>query len=132
MTFLSDVQTISARFASRMTALRPQVAVAYDNIEFVPTLGSPWCRFTVLHGEGRHAAVNGLYRNSGIVIVQIFTPIETGDALALGIADDVAGIFRGWRSGALLFGAPSLQRVGPDGGWYQLNVSIPYSSDQIV
>ena len=77
------------------------------------------------------ARSGGTYLNPGIAMVQVFTPIGEGDGEARSLADTVGRIFRGFgetSTGNILFGAPPLTNIGPDGRFFQMNVDCPFDS----
>ena len=117
MTFASDANTIRAHFAAQWPLLRPSVPVAYDNAGFTPPEDNeddpaPWVTLTILPGEGFQASLGSpkIWRNTGLIVAQIFVPVGQGDGLANALADDVAQVFRGQRVGFVTFRAPSRTR----------------------
>jgi hypothetical protein len=139
MSFTEDANAIRVCFAGLWPLLRPTVPVAYDNSAFDPVSDAldaggnpaPWVRLTIVPGDGFQASLGTpkIWRSTGIVVVQIFAPLGQGDGLANELADEVAVVFRGVSLGRVIFRAPSLTRIGPDGAWYQVNVATPYQSD---
>ena len=139
MTFTATAQSIRSRFTDEWTLVRPGIAIAYDNAAFDPERDArdgnrnpaPWVRLTIIPGEGFQASLGTprVWRSTGVAVVQIFTPLARGDGAAHGLADDTAAIFRGTRVDGVVFRAPSLTRIGPEGAWYQMNVSTPFHAD---
>lgn len=136
MSFAATASTIRQRFASEFAIVRPSVPVAYPNRQFTPPDNAEWVRLSIVEGASALAALGGaggnLYRDSGVVVAQIFVPAAAGDGLAYGIADEIAAIFRATVVSGVRFRTPSTAPVGPDGPWYQRNVSVPFSADLIA
>lgn len=136
MTFAATATTIRTRFNTEFAAVRPTVPIHWPNEVKTPPSGTPWVRLTIVEGESGLIAMGGansnLYRNPGLVVVQIFVPISTLDNLGLQIADDVATIFRSQFVSGVRFRTPSTSPIGPDGPWYQRNVTVPFTADQIA
>ncbi|MGB0749056.1 MAG: phage tail terminator-like protein [Magnetospiraceae bacterium] len=131
MSFRSDAETLVGKFVTDFTAAHPDISIAHDNVDFDPQ-GAAFVRVTVVPGQSALVAMPGRYRNRGLLAVQIHSPRGQGAGAALGIADDIAGFFRGFRSGDLLCRAPAVSRVGEDDAFYRVAVAIPYQSDIIV
>ena len=135
MNFAATAATIRQRFDTEFTLVRATVPVAYANRQFTPPDNAEWVRLNIVEGESVLAGLGGtganLYRNSGLVVAQIFVPVAVGDGLAYEIADDIAAIFRGKLVAGVHFRAPATAPAGPNGAWYQRNVNIPFRADQI-
>lgn len=111
--------------------------VQYDNVELEKPQDTEWIRFTVLQGASLAASIGSKrFRNTGVAIAQVFTPVGKGDKDAVSLADVVRGQFRAVTvSGvgvSVTFRTPSLTRVGRDGKWHQINVSCPFFWDETV
>jgi len=110
--------------------------VAYDNHEFVkPTDGSSWVRFTILEGDSDLAGIGAstrLFRNTGVIVCQVFIQAGKGSKPALDIIDVLTTLWSGASFNGITCRAASVARVGTDEGWYQVNLSIPYYWDNIM
>lgn len=128
MGFFDQQSTIEQAFLTAWT----YTPVAKDNVSFEPQTLSEYVRLTDLNAYGRRASLgnNPLYRYGGMVVVQIFTKLNTGSARAKVLADLVTPIFRDRRIGDVQFFVPAVTRVGPRDGWYQVNVDCPYYRDE--
>ena len=96
---------------------------------------SPWVRFTIRDGDGQRKTIGSdspVNRYVGVIIVQIFVAQKTGTATARGYADDVAADWNGFTQPCLEFRTPSIAVPGEIGGWFQINVSIPFQNDEIT
>ena len=72
------------------------------------------------------AAERARHKEAGRVAVQVFVPSGSGDGIASDIRDDIADLFRNYRSGKLHCGAIKDQTIGDADGWYQINISAPW------
>ena len=114
-----------------------RIPVDWPNIAFdQPSPPAPWCRFRISGGErwrttfGSH---KNNYRNVGLIFIQIFVPVDTGDDEAFQRADEAAEIFRSWGGTNIQCRTPVIKEIGADGsGYYQVNVTIPFSSNELL
>ena len=118
--------------------MRPSVPVAYENVPFDPpdvgvesNESNEWVRISILPGQTTQASLasSRRWRTTGVVVVQCFIAKGIDNELALQLADDVVTAFRGAVAGVVTLMAPSIQRVGPRGSWYELNVTTPFRYD---
>ncbi|MEG3078479.1 phage tail terminator-like protein [Halomonas sp. 5021] len=87
-----------------------------------------WARATIQHGNSS-APYKGSepgIRRTGLLTFQIFTDKDKGSRPAALLADSLAEHFQFYRSGGLELLTASVQRVGPDSGWYMYLVSVPF------
>jgi hypothetical protein len=134
MSFASTANTIRNRFATEFAAVRPTVPIHYDNVPATPPAASPWARLTIVEGASFQVSLGASrrFRDTGTAIVQVFTALGSGDGEAREIADDVQAIFKAITVAGVIFRKPSAARIGPDGRYYQVNVTIPFQADEIV
>jgi Bacteriophage related domain of unknown function len=128
VSFLSEQSAIETLFALSWTA----TPIAEDNTDFNPSALTEWVRIVVLNADGQVASLGDdpLIRYRGIVVVQIFVKSGTGWGRSMTLADLVTPIFKNVRLGSIQLGVPSPNRVGPSGGWYQVNVDCPYYREE--
>ncbi len=114
--------------------------VSFDNVEADSKLkatkaaNEPWVRVTIREGSSNLAglALTKLYRDNGIIIVQVFTKLGVGTNTARKLAEQVRGILRYADIGNGLFlKAPAINPIGEVEGWYQINVTTPIQWDSI-
>lgn len=110
----------------------PHTPIANDNVQFDPQGMEEWVRLTDLNAYGKQASLGNspLYRYGGMVVVQVFTELNTGSARAKQLVDLVTPIFRSKRISGIQFYVPAVTRIGPRDGWYQVNVDCPYYRDE--
>ena len=140
MAFRTAFNTILTRFKDRLDSVRPNVPVAWPNIEFDPSVSfnpsshQAWARITVLGGEQNQVSINGAsprWRQVGVITVQVFTPTEEGSEMGLAVADDIATIFRGVTVSGVVLQAGSVIPLGRtnEEPYYQVNVEVPFRYD---
>ena len=111
--------------------------IAWPNVNFTPPSG-PWVRFNVLDGEGAWRSIGSPGSNIagyvGVVVIQIFTPLMTGESTARDYADSAAEIFQGQVISGIRFSPASAQILNTSlaDGWHQINVTIPFSRDEYL
>ena len=110
--------------------------IAWPNVNFTPPSG-PWVRFNVLDGEGTWRSIGSPGSNVagyvGVVVIQVFVPLLSGESSARNLADDAAAIFQGQVISGIRFSLATFSlsnSVAND--WYQMNVSIPFRRDELL
>lgn len=102
-----------------------------------PTDATPWARITVRHSGGGQGSLAGAlgkvkWGRTGRVTVQIFTAPGTGLSTADDLAKLVANAFEGVATPrGVWFRNVHPVEVGPDGGWYQVNVLADFEYDEV-
>lgn len=133
---LTTISTsIFSHFNSEFSVSRPSVPIAWDGVPFDPETdvpaGASWVRISVLPGDRRRVTLGPTPRRRrvGIISVQTFSPLGDGLLDATAISDDVEAAFDGATISGLRLFAPRTERVGPAGGWYQMNTLTPFHRD---
>lgn len=103
--------------------------VSWENISFDMPNHAGWVRLTVLNGSSVYRAINNSKRHSGLISVQIFVPKDTGTSTIRQYADTVTSIFDGRKFSDVVCDVASIETVGADDIWHQMNVTIPYWRD---
>jgi hypothetical protein len=98
-----------------------------------PSPATIWARFTIIDGDELQmdiGDINKTFRATGILAIQLFSPLNIGEIDFLQKADTLADVFRNWCGATVTCRAASVRRVGADGfGWYQINVLVPFKVD---
>jgi hypothetical protein len=133
VSYATEAAAIRSRFNTEWGAT---TSVAWPNVAFTPTTGTPWVRLTILPADAAQTTMGtnggGVFEYTGLVNVQVFVPENEGDGEARTLAEQVCGIFRGVTAGGITYVGPTgegpyTQTVGNDGaGWFQINVWVPY------
>ncbi len=118
------------------------VALVYQNVGLADGVAPPdkgtvaWARASVQTGLSRQTAFGHgtrRYENSGLLSVQIFTPVGVGLTQAKKLSEVVLAAFRGHRTpNGVIFRDMDLVDVGADGRWYQLNVLVAFEVDEVA
>ncbi len=118
------------------------VALVYQNVGVADGVAPPnegtvsWARASVQTSLSRQTAFGHStrrYENTGVLSVQIFTPVGVGLKQAKTLAEIVLAGFRGHRTtNGVIFRDMDLVDVGSDGKWYQLNVLVNFEVDEIA
>lgn len=101
--------------------------------------GNPntWARIVIQHVLSNQASLANRsgqrkYRRSGLVTVQVFTPLGTGLSIADRIYKIVLDAFEGKVTpGNVWFRNVRLNEVGPSGSWFQGNIISDFEYDEI-
>ena len=139
-TFTQEREAIETRFQNLFDSTT--CPVQYGNLDYrVTDTGSTskpskTDRFVQLEVIGGAVSTNEITRTitnvSGIINVNIFTAKGTGTRPALEIADQVFEIFNMAVFNGINCAWASRTVVPPNNGWYQLNISIPYSWQRCI
>lgn len=105
----------------------------------LPPESAPWARVALLHNSGAQVAFGEdpgarRYRETGIVTVQVFTPLNATSDLrqAQALVQVAIAAFRGVETpGGVEFQNVTGTRVGPTGAWFQYNVTAEFNYDSL-
>lgn len=128
MTYAAEQAAIQTRFYNNYTATQ----VKYDNIEFTPTPGTAFAEFEIHDGEQHPISVADtiLYRNPGIISINIHIPLNTSIQTGMAYADTAAAVFRGQQFSGITCRGAGITRIGEFDQWFIINVSIPFFRDE--
>lgn len=126
-------KNILAHFSTTFTeVVSPNIA--WDNVHFTPTDGTPWIRVSIQGSLSDFVSLGGASvkkRCLGIVFVQVFVPEGTGTQRADEIVDAIADALEARQlATGETFQATSKIAAGNSNGWYQLNASTPFYYDE--
>lgn len=114
---------LAARMATWTTT-----PICWPNTAPLTSSNAPWVRFAVIDSRPMtDYLVSGPNTGAGYVAVQCFAPSGSGDGAISGHASSIAALFRRYQSGKLICGTPDIRTIGESGGWYQINVVIPWT-----
>lgn len=104
-----------------------------------PNVTTAWARHIIKHGSSQQTTFGEKsarrFTRTGIISIQIFTPITTKGG-GLGKAEELAELARDSYEGintntSLSFYGAQTVDVGPNNGWYQINVIINFTYDEV-
>lgn len=139
MTTLSEArEAVYQRFIDNFTGVAAS-RITFDNEEFDPdAAGTPatsWVRLvvrTLVRPQNTLGKVtNRRFRTTANVMIQVFTPANTGLASADTLAIEAANIFEGISFDGLDFREAVINEIGPDGYWYMTLVESEFDYDEI-
>jgi hypothetical protein len=108
----NDVRAaIEGRIATQM-ALNPAYPVSYQNVPFSPPNNSPWLQAFIRFGDNAYATLlptgsAGFNRQTGTLVVNIFTPVGAGAGANFTIAERVKDLFDRAKFSSIIFDAAS-------------------------
>ena len=108
----NDVRAaIEGRIATQM-ALSPAYPVSYQNVPFSPPNNSPWLQAFIRFGDNAYATLlptgsAGFNRQTGTLVVNIFTPVGAGAGANFTIAERVKDLFDRAKFSSIIFDAAS-------------------------
>ena len=134
MSYVEGHKIIRKKLLEWWEATYPQTPLFWDNMEEAVPSRDVWAYATLLPGNSRLAGLGGdpssqRWRVVGVLVVQVFTPLQGGVVEAEQLAAEVAKEFQGRTVDNVIFRDVSLLRVGPSGAWFQHNISTSYQFD---
>lgn len=107
----NDVRAaIEERIATEM-ALSPVYPVSYQNVPFTPPNNTPWLQVFIRFGDNNYATLlgpsTGFNRQTGTLVVNIFTPQGQGTAANFTIAERIKDKFDRAKFSGIIFDAAS-------------------------
>ena len=110
----------------------------YENVKgAVPTAQAAWARPVIRHSPGGNQSLTGAlnktnYERTGLMVVSVFIPNGNGLSLGRSLGKTVADAFEGKATAsAVWFRNVRIVEVGPSNEWYQFNVVIQFTYDEI-
>lgn len=116
------------------TPIEFENATESDALKAAKDSKTPWIRFTIRDGGGELITVGSdsrLDRFVGLLIIQIFVAQKTGTGQARRYADQLSGFWKGYAGQPCVqILTPSINVIGENEGWFQINVNIPFQNDE--
>ncbi len=110
----------------------------YENVAGdIPTAVAPWARVTLRNVDGRQGSLAGAlgvqrFDRDGLLTVQIFVPAGEGLSEAHTLSKIVADAYEGVAGdNGIWFRNVRVNEIGPDGDWFQTNVLVDFTYDEI-
>lgn len=144
LTFEEATDLMLGRFKEQLDDDYPSViggpeqpTVYWENIgsEEQPPKDAPWMRVEVKHFSGSQNTIQEpgqrRFGREGLITVQIFVPAGTrGRTLADRLGKIAVDAFEGKKAGEVWFRDVTLNEVGNDGPWFQVNVRAGFTYDE--
>jgi hypothetical protein len=132
----NDVRAaIEGRIAAEMAAL-PAYPVSYQNVPFTPPNHTPWVQVFIRFGDNNYATLLptggvGFNRQTGTLVMNVFTPQGQGAAVNFGIAERLKDLFDRVKLSSIIFDAASgpaqVVPAAPE-AYYQTQVTITFEA----
>lgn len=105
-TFNDIRAAIEGRIAAEM-AQSPVYPVSYQNIPFNPPNNSPWVQVFIRFGDNTYATLTapatGYNKQTGTLVVDVFTPLGDGAGANLTIAERIKNLFNRAKFSNIIF-----------------------------
>ncbi len=131
----NDVRAaIEGRIATQMAA-SPAYPVAYQNVPFTPPNNAPWVQVSIRFGDNNYATLlgpsTGFNRQTGTLVINIFTPQGQGAATNYTIAERLKDLFDRVKLSSIIFDAASgpaqVTPASPE-PYFQTQVTITFEA----
>jgi hypothetical protein len=134
MSFLDDEKVLLTRLVTQLAAAQPTIKVKLPN-DVKTITDDLWVDAVVTPGDTRTVSSGNetgqkRVRTVGVVQISVMAKPDGGSGPAMSLADVIVPIMQLWKNGNIKTRAASIQRLGLSGGWYQVNVIVPYQSDR--
>lgn len=137
-TFAEAYDDVMKIITDAWKAANPSYVLVYDDLgePQVPKTELPWARVSMRHNRGEQDTLAGpmgnrLFIRDGSVIVQVFTPLGEGLTRAYSLGKVAADAFEGKATPkGVWFRSVRLREIGPDGNWFQVNVTADFEYNE--
>lgn len=110
----------------------------YTNVgSEIPTTTVPWARAQVQLLDGFQSSLSGAnaqirWERQGIFTTQIFVPVGNGLLIGHSLSKTVTDAFEGVTTASgVWFRNARVNEIGPDGDWFQINVLVDFTYDEV-
>lgn len=90
-----------------------------------------WCRVVVRNTVSAQETLGPVgarkFERQGDIMIQVFVPVDMGTAHADTLAMAARAVFEGTKFSGVSCYAGLVREIGPDGRWFQVNVTIPFT-----
>lgn len=127
-----DLAQIIGTYAEAITSVQSgDIHLQHDNVKYIPAQKKHWARLSIREGESTIRTLGATDRRTiGVVIIQLFAPLDRGDGKLREYADEFKQAFQSVSlADGLWFREPNVNVIGRRGPWWQLNVECPFTSD---
>jgi hypothetical protein len=121
---------IEGRIATEM-AKAPSYPVSYQNAPFTPPNGTPWLQVFLRLGDNSYATLKTINRQTGVLVVNVYTPVGTGTGANFTIAERIRALFdRQTISGIIFDAASGPAQVTPASPepYYQTQLTVTFEA----
>ena len=127
----NDVRAaIEGRIATQM-AIAPAYPVSYQNVPFTPPNNAPWVQVFIRFGDNNYATLNSFNRQTGTLVINVFTSQGQGAAANFTIAERLKDLFDRVKLSSIIFDAASgpaqVVPAAPE-AYYQTQMTITFEA----
>jgi hypothetical protein len=127
----NDVRAaIEGRIAAEM-AKSPVYPVSYQNVPLTPPNNAPWVQVFIRFGDNNYATLTSFNRQTGTLVINVFTPQGQGAAANFTIAERLKVLFDRLTLSGIIFDAASgpaqVVPAAPE-AYYQTQVTITFEA----
>ena len=127
----NDVRAaIEGRIATQMAA-SPAYPVSYQNVPFTPPNNTPWVQVFIRFGDNNYATLRSFNRQTGTLVINVFTSQGQGAAANFTIAERLKDLFDRVNLSSIIFDAASgpaqVIPAAPE-AYYQTQVTITFEA----
>jgi hypothetical protein len=126
--------TIRSRFNSLVTGPR-SLPTIFDNEGEQQDTSVIYCRLAILNTDSEQQDMGGgstqRERTIGLMVAELYGPVERGDGNLLQEADFIKSQFRRTTADGVTWRTPKVRTIGRDGESWQINVTCPFYADVI-
>ena len=127
----NDVRAaIEGRIATQMAA-SPAYPVSYQNVPFTPPNNTPWVQVFIRFGDNNYATLRSFNRQTGTLVVNVFTPVGVGTGANFTIAERLKDLFDRVKLSSIIFDAASgpaqVTPAAPE-AYYQTQLTITFEA----
>ena len=140
LTRVQALDEILTPFKTAWDAEEDADLVKYDNVpndQVPPATAMPWARVAVRHTTSDQASLCGAlgtqrWKRKGVLVVQIFELTGQGLIGTTDLPKIIQDAYEGVRTvGGVWFTKVTINEIGPDGDFYQTNVTASFEYDEI-
>ena len=127
----NDVRAaIEGRIATQM-AVAPVYPVSYQNVPFAPPNNTPWVQVFIRFGDNNYATLRSFNRQTGTLVINVFTSQGQGAAANFTIAERLKDLFDRVKLSSIIFDAASgpaqVTPAAPE-AYYQTQITITFEA----
>lgn len=130
MSYFRDVQ---AALDSKLSTIGDGLAIAWENTEYTPVLGTPWIRPTLLTASADLMDLDNLQMQEGIYQVDVFYPVDKGPGALLAKLDELYDLFKSTttlQQGTTKVYIKQISRLNPstEDAWYMGGIEVNFKT----
>jgi len=121
---------IEGRIATEL-ARSPSYPVSYQNVPFTPPSDRPWLQAFIRFGDNNYATLKTINRQTGTLVVNVYTPQGQGTAANYTIAERIRALFDRLTLSGIIFDAasgPSQVTPASPEPYYQTQVTVTFEA----